>query len=58
MTDGQVGMSNGEPLGEGRRWPGFPVKMGSSSAIEMAIEAGAWGRTGTGWPRAMTWAAR
>jgi hypothetical protein len=37
---------------------GFPVKMGSSSAIEMAIEAGAWGRTGTGWPRAMTWAAR
>jgi|HubBroStandDraft_3_1064219.scaffolds.fasta_scaffold12979_1 hypothetical protein len=34
------GMSNGEPLGEGRRWPGFPVKMGSSSAIEMAIEPG------------------
>jgi hypothetical protein len=37
---------------------GFPMKMGSSSAIEMAIEAGAWGRAGTGWPRAMTWAAR
>jgi hypothetical protein len=37
---------------------GFPVKMGSPSAIEMAIEAGAKGRTGTGWPRAMTWAAR
>jgi hypothetical protein len=36
---------------------GFPVKMGSSS-FEMAIEAGAWGRTGTGWPRAMAWAAR
>jgi hypothetical protein len=30
---------------------GFPVKIGSSSAVEMAIEAGAWGRTGTGWPR-------
>jgi hypothetical protein len=37
---------------------GFPVKVGSSSAIEMAIEAGAWDRAGTGWPRAMTWAAR
>jgi hypothetical protein len=57
MTDGQVGMSNGEPLGEGAGGR-VPVKTGSSSAIEMAIEAGAWGRTGTGWPRAMTWAAR
>ncbi len=50
MTDGQVGMSMAS------RWAkapvaGFPVKIGSSSAVEMAIEAGAWGRTGTGWPR-------
>jgi len=37
---------------------GLPVKMGSSSAVELAVEAGAWGRTGTGWRRGMTWAAR